>query len=99
MWRPLLAIAVALVLLGGLAVWTNVLGVGDTVGEVARKIELIIDPPPDRPIEAEVHVTPRPSLAPTPSPAPTPIVSLAPGPRRQPRPPRPRRFRSGCAWT
>ena len=78
-WRPLLAILVALFLLGGLAIWTNVLGVGDTVGDVARKIELIIDPPPDRPIEAEVHVTPRPSQAPTPSPAPTPFVSRPPG--------------------
>lgn len=82
-WRPLLAIVVALVLLGGVAVWTNVLGVGDSAREVARTIELIVDPPPDRPIDAEVHVTPRPSPAPTPTPVatpvPTPGASLAPG--------------------
>ena len=82
-WRPLLAIVVALVLLGGVALWTNVLGVGDKVRDVARTIELIVDPPPDRPIDAEVHVTPRPSPAPTPNPtptpAPTPRVTLAPG--------------------
>ena len=28
------------------------------------KIELLVDPPPDRPIEAEVHVTPRPVAEP-----------------------------------
>jgi len=78
-WRLLVAIMVVLVLVGGVAVWTNVLGVGDEVRGVARRIELIVDPPPDRPIAAEVHVTPRPSRAPTPSPAPTPAVSLAAG--------------------
>ncbi len=73
----------AVVLLGGVAVWTNVLGVGDKVHEVAATIALIVDPPPDRPIEAEVHVTPRPPQAPTPSPTPRPVptpkVSLPPG--------------------
>ena len=78
-WRPLLAIMAALVLLGSVAVWANVLGVGDKAREVARTIELIVDPPPDRPIDAEVHVTPRPSPTPTPSPAPTPRASLPPG--------------------
>ncbi len=80
-WRLLLAIMAVLVLLGGVAVWTNVLGVGDEAMGVARRIELIVHPPPDRPIAAEVHVTPRPSGAPTPSLAPTPVASLAPGAR------------------
>jgi len=82
-WRPILAIAIAVILLGGVAVWSNVLGVGDKVRDVARRIELIVDPPPDRPIDEEVRVTPRPSLAPTPTPepsrAPTPVASLDPG--------------------
>jgi hypothetical protein len=68
------AIVLAATLLGALAVWSNVLGVGDELEGVARRIELIVDPPPDRPIAAAVHVTPRPSLEPTPSPSPTPFV-------------------------
>ena len=78
-WRPILAIALAAVLLGGVAVWSNALGVGDKVRDLARRIELVIDPPPDRPIAAEVRVTPRPSLAPTPTPAATPVASVASG--------------------
>ncbi|MDP2349703.1 MAG: hypothetical protein Q8M74_00925, partial [Chloroflexota bacterium] len=75
-WRPILAIALAAVLLGGVAVWSNALGVGDKVRDLARRIELVVDPPPDRPIAAEVRVTPRPSMAPTPTPVPTLIASV-----------------------
>jgi hypothetical protein len=78
-WRRLVAIVIALALLGGIAVWSNVLGVGDKVRDVARKIELIVDPPPDRPIDDEVRVTPRPSATSTPTPKPTPFASPAPG--------------------
>lgn len=78
-WRPILALALTVALLGGVAVWTNVLGVGDKVGALARRIELIVDPPPDRPIAAEVKVTPRPSLAPTPTPAATPVSPVVSG--------------------
>jgi len=81
--RRALALSVLLAgaLLCVLAVWSNALGVGDRLGGVARRIELIIDPPPDRPIAAAVHVTPRPSLQPTPvpTPSPTPWPSLDPG--------------------
>jgi hypothetical protein len=75
------ALLLACVMLAGLAVWSNTLGVGDRFESVARRIELIVDPPPDRPIEETVRVTPRPSLPPTPAPtpAPTPSASLAPG--------------------
>ena len=75
-------------MLAGLAVWSNVLGVGDKVASVARRIELIVDPPPDRPIEATVRVTPRPSPPPTPAPtpAPTPSGSLEPGATPAPTP-------------
>ncbi len=98
--RPIVAIVVAIVLIGGVAVWSNALGVGDKVRDVARRIELIVDPPPDRPIEEEVRVTPRPSLAPTPTPAPTLIASVgsfdpaAPSPTPAPTPtPMPQRVR------
>jgi hypothetical protein len=73
-----LAVILAGALLGVLAVWSNVLGVGDRLEGVARRIELLVDPPPDRPIAAAVHVTARPSLAPTPTPSPTPAASLEP---------------------
>ena len=46
---------------------------------LGRRIELIIDPPPDRPIEEAVLVTPRPTATVAPSVAPTPTVSRAPG--------------------
>ena len=78
-WRRLVAIVIALALLGAVAVWSNALGVGDKVREVARKIELIVDPPPDRPIDDEVRVTPRPAPTRTSAPEPTPVASLAPG--------------------
>ncbi|MCJ7710876.1 MAG: C39 family peptidase, partial [Chloroflexi bacterium] len=42
-------------------------------------IELIVDPPPDRPIDDEVRVTPRPAPTRTSAPEPTPVASLAPG--------------------
>ena len=82
------ALLLASAMLAGLAVWSNVLGVGDKVASVARRIELIVDPPPDRPIEATVRVTPRPSPPPTPAPppAPTPAGSLAPGATPAPTP-------------
>ncbi len=67
--RPVLAAAIlAGVLIGVVAVWGNAFGAGDKFASLARRIELIIDPPPDRPIEAIVHVTPMPSLDPTPAP-------------------------------
>ena len=82
------ALLLASAMLAGLAVWSNVLGVGDKVASVARRIELIVDPPPDRPIEATVRVTPRPSPPPTPAPtpAPTPSGSLEPGATPAPTP-------------
>jgi hypothetical protein len=79
-WRRLLALAIALILLGGVAIWSNALGVGDKVRDVAREIELFVDPPPDRPIADAVLITPRPSEpAPTPTPEPTTAASRPPG--------------------
>lgn len=87
----------ALSLLAVTAIWSNALGVGDRLKDVARKIELIVDPPPDRPIDAVVLVTPKPILAPTPTPMPTPAGSIDPGaPTPEPKPtptPKPERVK------
>ncbi len=87
------AVLAAAALLGILALWSNVLGVGDRLAGVAHRIELIVDPPPDRPIEAEVRVTPRPVPTPagTVTPVPSPTGSAdpaapAPAPSATPRP-------------
>jgi hypothetical protein len=82
--HALLAAIIAVPLLGAAALWSNAFGVSDSLGEVARRIELIVDPPPDRPIEATVHVTPRP--VPPPEPTPEPPASLAPGATEAPTP-------------
>jgi hypothetical protein len=82
-WRGLTVALLALILVGVGAVWLNVLGVGDRVESLARRIELIIDPPPDRPIDEAVLVTPMPDAT---AEAPTPAVSLAPGQTAPPAP-------------
>lgn len=77
--RRLIAVVILeCALLPVLAVWSDVLGAGQRFDEVARRIELIVDPPPDRPIEAIVRVTPRPSTAPARTPAPTPEATVDP---------------------
>ena len=87
----LIALLVALPLTVG-AVWTNALGAGDRFERLLHRIDLIIDPPPDRPTVATVQVTPRP--LPTPSPTTSPIgsgapaSSLAPAPMVSPAPTR-----------
>lgn len=65
------AFLAAVALMG--AITANVFGVGDKWDGLIRRIELTIDPPPDRPIEEAVHVTPRPSITEAPR------VTLAPG--------------------
>ena len=87
------AILLALGLLVVGAIWTNALGVGDKLQNVAARIELLIDPPPDRPIAAIVKVTPRPEVAETEAP-PGPEESLAPGATPRPTPtPKPERVK------
>jgi hypothetical protein len=83
-WSRLIVVVLACVLLALLGLATNVLGVADKAGDVARKVELIINPPPDRPIDEEVLVTPRPLATATSRPAPT--ASLAPGETAPPAP-------------
>jgi hypothetical protein len=96
--------AVALIFALGLlvfgAIWQNVLGVGDevtgTLHNFARRVALLVDPPPDRPIAGTVLVTPRPAEAEVSEPpSPTgPAPTLAPGETATPAPtptPKPQR--------
>jgi len=72
-------LVVAGLVLAAVAVGANVLGVADRIDDVARRIELAIDPPPDRPIEEEMLVTARPVAPETPDVAPTPAPTLGAG--------------------
>jgi hypothetical protein len=45
------------------AIWTNAFGVGDRYDHVLDRIQLAIDPPPNRPTRRTVVITPAPSLA------------------------------------
>jgi hypothetical protein len=80
--QRVVALLLALALLGASAVWLDVLGVGTKFENLIDRIALVIDPPPDREIDEEILVTPKPSLAPTPTPRP----SLAPGQTPPPAP-------------
>jgi hypothetical protein len=85
-WGPVAVVLLALTLAGVAAIGLNLFGVGDRAGNLARRIELIINPPPDRPIDEAVLVTPRPVATAAASVAPTPIVSRAPGQTPPPTP-------------
>ncbi len=95
-WARLALVAAVLAAVAVVAVWANVLGAADRLAGVARRIELFIDPPPDRPIDEAILVTPRPipTAAPASSAAPSPVIVLAPGRTAAPSPspsPSPRR--------
>lgn len=71
------------------AIVTNTLGAGDRFEALLERVELIVDPPPDRPIEDAVKYIPPSQVPPTPpipsrsslwasSPQPTPTVTAAP---------------------
>jgi hypothetical protein len=78
--RPIVvAVVLGLAMLAVLAVWSNVLGVGDRLASVAHRIELIVDPPPDRPV-VEVRVTPPPEPVPTRAPSPDSSPGATPEP-------------------
>ena len=93
-WGPIVVALLAITLAGVAAIGLNLLGAGDRAESLARRIELLIDPPPDRPIDEAVLVTPRPAVTAAASAAPTPAVSRAPGqtlppePTPTPKPPR-----------
>jgi hypothetical protein len=83
-----LPLAVRIILVTGLlgivlgvgAIWSNAFGAGDRFEGLLARIDLILDPPPDRSIPPTVDVTPRPS------PTPTPSRSIAPGVTAEPTP-------------
>ena len=82
---PKVAVALVLVaaLTSGTAVATNAFGAGDKFERLVRKIQLVVNPPPDRPTVATVDITPEPTDSPEPS------VSLAPGKSAPPPTPAP----------
>ena len=67
------ALALALGVVGATVIWTDALGVGTRFENLVQRIELAIDPPPDRPSVPTVVVTPRPT-----GPAPSSSSSLLP---------------------
>lgn len=80
---PVLGLAALLALaLGVGAVMTNTFGAGDRFEGLLARIDLILDPPPDRSIPPTVDVTPRPVV----TPSPTPRRSIAPGATPEPTP-------------
>lgn len=61
-------------MLGFTAVSANVLGAGDRMERLLARIEVFLDPPPDRPTQETVVVTPRPSGTAAPTPTPQPVA-------------------------
>jgi hypothetical protein len=85
-WRWIALVLIAVLLAGAImafgAVYTNAFGAGDRFASLLHRIDLIVDPPPDRPTAPTILATPRPiaQASPEPSPSPTPIpVPVAPG--------------------
>jgi hypothetical protein len=81
-WRIILVAGLVGMATGVGAVWANAFGAGDRFAGLVARIDLIIDPPPDRSIPPIVDVTPPPS----PSPTPTPRRTVAPGATPEPTP-------------
>jgi hypothetical protein len=83
--RVLVAVFLVGALAAGAAVATNTMGAGDRFERLIKRVELVLNPPPDRPTVATVDVTPEPS------PTPAPSESVPPGdptPTPTPQPPR-----------
>jgi hypothetical protein len=81
-WRILIVAGLLGTSIGVGAVWTNAFGAGDRFEGLLTRIDLFLDPPPDKPIRGTVDVTPRPTATPTP----TPRRSIAPGATPEPTP-------------
>ena len=84
----LVALVFAGALMAGGAIWTNTLGAGDRFASLLERIDLILDPPPDRPTSPTIVSTPRPIGEA--SPTPTPAISVAPEATQPPITPSPR---------
>jgi hypothetical protein len=84
-WRWVALVLVAVLLAGAImtfgAVYTNAFGAGDRFASLLHRIDLIVDPPPDRPTAPTILATPRPiALAsPEPSDEPSPRPTPTPG--------------------
>jgi hypothetical protein len=77
-----------LAIIGSAAVYFDVAGMRGRASRFVARVELFLDPPPDRPIEADVIITPKPSLAPSPTPTLAPGQTPAPTPVPTPTPKR-----------
>ncbi len=95
-WRRVALILVAVMLAGAImtagAVSTNTFGAGDRFASLLHRIDLIVDPPPDRPTAPTIDATPRPIARATASPEPSPSPSriavepIDPAPTPTPKP-------------
>ncbi|MEX2010764.1 MAG: hypothetical protein WEF51_00855 [Chloroflexota bacterium] len=81
-WRILLVAGLLGTAVGVGAVWTNAFGAGDRFEGLLARIDLVLDPPPDRSIPPTVDVTPRPVA----TASPTPRRSIPPGATPEPTP-------------
>jgi len=89
---------IAIVLAGAVmafgAVATNAFGAGDRFASLLHRIDMVLDPPPDRAIAPTLLSTPRPIARATPTPEPTPSmthvpvgpINVTPTPTEQPSP-------------
>jgi hypothetical protein len=85
-WRILLLAGLLGAVVGVGAVWTNALGAGDRFAGLLTRIDLLIDPPPDRSIPPTVDVTPRPTTTPSPTPRRSIPAGATPEPTPSPTP-------------
>jgi hypothetical protein len=76
-WIALVLVAILLAgaAMAAGAVYTNAFGAGDRFAHLLERIDLIVDPPPDRPTAPTILATPRPiaRATPEPTPSPTPV--------------------------
>ncbi len=86
----LLVTAIVLVavagILGSAALYFDVAGSRGRLARLATRVELFLNPPPDRPIDADVLITPRPSTAPSATPTLAPGQTPPPTPEPTPAP-------------
>ena len=75
-WRIVVLVVLVSAAMAAGAIYTNAFGAGDRFEHVLARIELAIDPPPDRPTVPTVQVTTRPTRVPEPA---GPSGSSAPG--------------------
>ena len=81
-WRILIVAALLGTAIAVGAVWTNAFGAGDRFAGLLTRIDLFLDPPPNRPIRPAVTVTPKPVV----TPSPTPRRSIPPDATPEPTP-------------